>query len=203
MPNVGAVILAAGGSRRFGRPKQLLVFQGESLVRRAVRAATEASTAAVVVVAGDTRPLLEAELRGSSASVVENPEWSRGLGTSIRCGLRNLIKAAPELDAVVVLACDQPFVDAQTIAALVAEQERSGKAIVASGYANTLGIPALFDRSCFEALLALPDDSGAKALIESRPNDVASIEFEKGAIDIDTPADFDRLGSLKRAPSER
>jgi molybdenum cofactor cytidylyltransferase len=203
MPNVGAVILAAGGSRRFGRPKQLLVFRGESLVRRAVRAATEASTAGVVVVAGDTRSLLEAELRGSSASVVENPEWSRGLGTSIRCGLRSLITTAPELDAVVLLACDQPFVDAHTIAALVAEQERSGKAIVASGYANTVGIPALFDRSCFEALLALPDDSGAKALIESRLNDVSSVEFEKGAIDIDTPADFERLGGARALRSDQ
>jgi molybdenum cofactor cytidylyltransferase len=178
-----------------GRPKQLLVFQGESLVRRAVAAATEVSNAGVVVVAGDTCALIEAELRGSSARVVENPQWSRGLGTSIRCGLRGLMKAAPELDAVVVLACDQPFVGAHTIAALVAEQERSGKAIVASKYANTAGIPALFDRSCFEALLALPDDSGAKALIESRHRDVAQIEFEQGAIDIDTPADFERLGN--------
>jgi molybdenum cofactor cytidylyltransferase len=99
------------------------------------------------------------------------------------------------LEAVVLVACDQPFVDARTIAALLAEQATSGKAIVASSYANTLGIPALFGRSCFEALLALPDDSGAKALIESRPDDVAQIEFEQGAIDIDTPADFQRLTS--------
>ena len=195
MSNVGAVILAAGGSARFGRPKQLLIFQGESLVRRAVRAAMDACGVSVTVVAGDTRALLENELRGSAAVVVENPDWHRGLGTSIRCGLRHLIAAAPELNAVVLMACDQPFADARTLAALVAEQATSGKPIVASSYANTLGIPALFDRSCFEALLALPDDSGAKALIESRPDDVAQIEFEQGAIDIDTPADFERLTS--------
>jgi CTP:molybdopterin cytidylyltransferase MocA len=94
-----------------------------------------------------------------------------------------------------VLASDQPFVDAQTISALTAMWTDSGKPIVASRYANTLGIPALFDRSCFEELLELPDDSGAKALIGSRPDDVASIEFEQGAIDIDTPADFERLTS--------
>jgi|SRR5688572_16082689 len=193
MSNVGAVILAAGGSGRFGRPKQFLDFRGESLVRRAVRAATEACGAGVAVVAGDTRALIEAELRESGVAVVENPEWHHGLGTSIRCGLRYLIASAPELDAVVLLACDQPFVDAETVAALVAKQAATAKAIVASSYADTLGIPALFDRSCFEALLALPDDSGAKALIEARPGDVASIEFEKGAIDIDTPADFERL----------
>ena len=195
MRNVGAIILAAGGSGRFGRPKQLLPFQGESLVRRAVRAATEACGAGVIVVAGDTYALVEAELCESAAVVVENREWQRGLGTSVRCGLQHLIASTPELDAVVLLACDQPFVDARTIAALLAEQTTSGKAIVASSYANTLGIPALFGRSCFEALLALPEDSGAKALIESRPDDVAQIEFEQGAIDIDTPADFQRLTS--------
>ena len=197
MRNAGAIILAAGGSGRFGRPKQLLTFQGESLVRRAVRAATEACGAGVIVVAGDTRALIEAELRESGATVVENPDWRRGLGTSIRCGLQHLIASTPELDAVVLMACDQPFVDARTIAALLGEQTTSGKAIVASSYANTLGIPVLFGRSCFEVLLALPDDSGAKALIESRPDDVAQIEFEPGAIDIDTPADFDRLTSAK------
>ena len=193
MPSVGAIILAAGGSSRFGQLKQLLTFRGESLVHRAVRAATDACDAGVAVVAGDTRALIEAKLRKSGATVVENPEWQRGLGTSIRCGLRHLIASTPEMNAAIVMACDQPFVDARVVGALVAEQERSGKAIVASSYANTLGIPALFGRSCFEALLALPDDSGAKALIESRPDDVASIEFEQGAIDIDTPADFERL----------
>jgi molybdenum cofactor cytidylyltransferase len=195
MPSVGAVILAAGGSSRFGQPKQLLTFRGESLVRRAVRAATDACDAGVVVVAGDTRVPIEAELRESAARVVENPDWRRGMGTSIRCGLRHLLNSTPELNAAAVMACDQPFVDARVVGALLAEQERSGKAIVASSYANTLGIPALFDRSCFETLLALPDDSGAKALIESRRNDVAQIEFEQGAIDIDTPADFERLTS--------
>lgn len=195
MPNVGAIILAAGGSRRFGQPKQLLAFQGESLVRRIVRAATEVCNTDVIVVTGEGRSLIEAELRDSAARVVENPEWRGGMGTSIRCGLEHLTASTPDVAAAVILACDQPFVDAQTIDSLVAEQQKTCKAIVASRYANTIGIPALFDRSCFAALRALPDDSGAKALIESRRADVAEIAFEQGAIDIDTPADFERLTS--------
>ncbi|MEY2483929.1 MAG: molybdenum cofactor cytidylyltransferase [Verrucomicrobiota bacterium] len=192
MPSVGAIILAAGGSERLGRPKQLVIFQGESLARRAVRAVI-AQCSCVAVVVGDLGAEIENNLRASSATIVPNAEWRSGIGTSIRCGLRYLLGSLPDLDAVVILACDQPYVEASTIAALIVEHERSGKPIVASRYANTLGIPALFDRSCFDALLALPDQSGAKAIIESRPDDVASIEFEKGAIDIDTPADFERL----------
>jgi molybdenum cofactor cytidylyltransferase len=193
MRNVSAIILAAGGSRRFGRPKQLLPFRGESLVLHAVRAA--AACGRIVVVAGEQINLIENELRQTAAFVIQNPNWQRGLGASIQCGLQHLINANAKLDAVVLLACDQPYVDARTIAALMTMREDSGKAIVASRYASTLGVPALFDRSCFAALLALPDESGAKALIESRVRDVAEIEFEQGAIDIDTPADFARLTS--------
>jgi molybdenum cofactor cytidylyltransferase len=191
MRNIGAIILAAGGSSRFGQPKQLLAFRGESLVRHAVRAA--AACGRIVVVAGELRDLIENELRETAAFVIHNPNWPRGLGTSIQCGLQHLLNANAKLDAVVVIACDQPFVDARTISALLTMREDSGKPIVASRYANTLGVPALFDRSCFAALLALPDESGAKALIESRGRDVAEIEFEEGAIDIDTPAEFERL----------
>lgn len=193
MRGVGAIILAAGGSGRFGQPKQLLSFHGESLVRRAVCSANEAGCACVIVVAGEARDRIENELRETSAVVVENPEWQRGLGASIRCGLLHLRSLRPELEAVVLLACDQPLVDASVIKSLIAKWENAGKPIVACSYANTLGIPALFDRSCFEELLALPKNSGAKALIQSR-SDVAQIEFEKGAIDIDTPADFEQYG---------
>ena len=195
MRDVGAIILAAGGSSRFGQPKQLLVFQRESLVGRAVHTASEAGCARIAVVVGNQHDLIETELRETPAFVIHNSKWERGLGTSIRIGLQHLLGAHPKMDAVVLLTCDQPFVEARTISALMRMREDSGKPIVASRYANTLGVPALFDCSCFEALLALLDDSGAKALIESRVDNVAEIAFEQGAIDIDTPADFQRLTS--------
>jgi molybdenum cofactor cytidylyltransferase len=199
MRNVGAIVLAAGGSGRFGQPKQLLTFQGESLVRRAVGAVEKGGCGRIAVVVGEQRDAIESELEGTRAFVIHNPKWERGLGTSIRIGLEHLLNAHPKVEAAVLLACDQPFVDARTISALVTMREDSGKPIVASNYANTLGIPALFDRSCFAALLALPDDSGAKGLIESRRDDVAQIEFENGAIDIDTPADLERVVPDPRA----
>jgi molybdenum cofactor cytidylyltransferase len=204
MRKLGAVILAAGGSSRLGRPKQLLALNGETLVRRAVRAASEAGCHPVIVVVGEIGDTIRSELdirdsRISSglalenltrAMIVENAEWRNGIGTSIRRGLQQLPRS---VDAVVLLACDQPFVDASIVGKLIAAWEETGRPITASYYANTLGVPALFDRSCFEALLNLPDDSGAKSLIAARPDDVASIAFEDGAIDIDTPADFERL----------
>jgi molybdenum cofactor cytidylyltransferase len=195
MRNVGAIILAAGGSSRFGQAKQLLHFQGESLVRRAVHAAIGARCDPVIVVVGEARSHIETELGGTPAIIVENTKWEQGLGTSIRSGLSQLLESEPELDAVVMVACDQPFVDAKIIASLIRRHEYSGKPIAACSYANTVGVPALFDRSVFEALLSLPDDSGAKALIGARATDVARVEFEPGSIDIDTPADFEQIKS--------
>jgi molybdenum cofactor cytidylyltransferase len=189
MCNIAAVVLAAGGSSRLGERKQLLKFRGETLVRRAVRAASESECDPIVVVVGEIVAAIRDELRASEAIVVENPGWAGGMGTSIRRGL----EAVPaSVRAVVLLTCDQPLVDAPVLAQLIAARKKTGKPIIACCYANTLGVPALFDRSCFAALLKLPDDSGAKRLIASRA-DVASIAFEEGAVDVDTPEDFERL----------
>ena len=191
MSNIAGVVLAAGGSSRLGEPKQLLTFRGATLIQRAVRAAAEAGCDPVIVVAGDTAEAIRSELgEENGIVVVENAEWRSGIGTSIRRGLEQLTRS---VEAVVLLTCDQPFVDAAIVGKLMAERERTRKAIVASSYADTLGVPALFDRSCFDALLTLPDRSGAKSLIEARRDEAASIAFEEGAVDIDTPEDFERL----------
>jgi molybdenum cofactor cytidylyltransferase len=204
MHNIGAVILAAGGSSRFGKPKQLLNLRGETLVGRAVRAAAAAGCEPILVVVGENREAIKLAVdirdsrissfsgleRAARPTIVENGEWQRGVGTSIRRGLEQLPNF---IEAAVLLTCDQPYLDASIVRQLIAAFAETGKPIVASRYADTLGIPALFHRSCFAALLALPDDSGAKSLIASRPNDIADIPFEKGAIDIDTPADFQRV----------
>lgn len=193
MDPVAALILAAGGSTRLGQPKQLLRIAGESLVFRAVRTATEAGCAPIALVVGSLRAEIEAEVGDAPVLIVPNEQWTRGVGTSIHAGLRALLDAQPDLQSVVLLTCDQPFVDRTTLTRLIDKQRTSSKAIIASSYADTLGIPALFARSCFEELLALPDDSGAKPLIEARLAEVASIAFPRGEIDLDTPADLERL----------
>ncbi|HEX8078421.1 MAG TPA: NTP transferase domain-containing protein [Chthoniobacterales bacterium] len=196
MRRVAAVILAAGGSSRLGQPKQLLTFRGETLVRRAARAATEAGCDPVVVVIGETSDAIRAELPSVSSIVVENQQWQLGPGTSIRHGVGEL---PDSVDAVVLLACDQPFVEAAVVRRLIDEHEKSGRPIVASSYANTLGVPALFGRSCFEALLTLPESAGAKSLILSRRRDVTAVKFEEGSLDIDTAEDAARLATLSKA----
>lgn len=133
------------------------------------------------------------ELTGLAASIVIHPQWSIGVGSSIGLGVQNVINSAAKTDAAILLACDQPFVSAATLRQLIQLRLTSGKPIIASAYAVTLGIPALFDRSCFPDLLRLKGDSGAKEIILARPHDVASFDFPAGEIDIDTAADYEKL----------
>jgi molybdenum cofactor cytidylyltransferase len=157
MPNVAALILAAGESSRFGRLKQLAQFGGKSLLRRIVDEAKKANCAPVLVVAGSEKEKIAAELGSVNARVVENVNWQSGMGSSIRAGMCAL-ELEQKIDAVVLLVCDQPYVDTDVIKALVVLRERSGKEIVASSYSDTLGVPAVFNRSIFPELLALGGD---------------------------------------------
>jgi molybdenum cofactor cytidylyltransferase len=213
---IAAVILAAGESSRLGQPKQLIQFRGKTLVRRMVDAASEADCRPVLVVLGNSKrtsqlhspgstrgaaseheiDLIEAissELKKTGATIVANPNWKRGIGTSIRAGVQHLIKIAPGVEATVLLACDQPFVDRAVIDGLITLHHETRKPIVAASYAGTLGVPALFDRSRLPDLLGLDDSAGAKSIILSNRDQVAQFAFPEGEIDIDTAEDRERF----------
>ena len=192
--SVAAVVLAAGGSTRFGKPKQFALFQGETFIRRIVAAAIEAGCAPVVVVTGEDSAQVTSELTWFSVAIAMNQGWQSGLGSSIVLGIQHAMDLAPDLDAAVLLTCDQPFVTAAVLTQLIQFRLTTGKLIVASAYAGTLGIPALIDRSCFPDLLRINGDSGAKGIILAGLHDVASFDFLAGEIDIDTAADYEKLG---------
>ena len=190
MRKVAAIILAAGESSRFGKSKQLLSINGKSLLERIVHEALEANCSPTLVILGADAEEMEREIDATRAVVIKNEYWKRGIATSIRVAIQNLIENARRTDAAILLVCDQPFVDARIIRGLIELHEKTQKPIVASSYAGTLGVPALFDRSCFNGLLALEEESGAKSLILSKPDDVAVFQFPGGEIDIDTAEDW-------------
>ena len=125
--------------------------------------------------------------------MVQNQQWSRGIGSSIRCGIEALTNSSPDVEASVLLVCDQPAVNARVIQRLIALRETTGKTIVASSYAHTFGVPALFIRSVFQELLSLDDKAGAKSIVLRSRERVASLSFPEGQIDIDTWEDWEKL----------
>lgn len=192
-PKIGALVLAAGASTRFGRPKQLAIFRGQPLVRHAIAGAVSAGCNPVVVVLGNHAAEVEAVLPGAACETIINAEWREGMASSIRGGLQHLVTREYDLDAILLLPCDQPLVEATALRNLMRLHRENPKPIVASAYAGTLGIPALFERSYFPALLELHGDRGAKDLILSNPDDVESFALPAAAVDIDTAADYEKL----------
>jgi CTP:molybdopterin cytidylyltransferase MocA len=157
------VILAAGFSRRFGSPKQLFLYEGETLLARAVRVARAACDDVVVV----TR----AEFVVAGARVVINKNAEEGIASSIRLGVQ-----ACE-DAVLLMLCDQPHVTTSHLRAMI----DADAPLVATGYAGVAGVPALFGREYRDALLALRGDRGAQSLLQG----AVVIPCEAAAIDLD------------------
>jgi molybdenum cofactor cytidylyltransferase len=181
--------LAAGGSSRLGEPKQLLTYLGKTLLRHVTDEALAAGIGPVLVVLGADSTRIKYTLHESSLVII-NGQWEEGMASSIRSGLWGMLKAYPLLDGVILAVCDQPFVSGSLFRKLVWCRESTGKHIVACTYNNVLGTPVLFDKKYFPHLLRLQGQQGAKRLIALYSEDVSSVPFELGEIDIDRPEDY-------------
>ncbi|HEX8556571.1 MAG TPA: nucleotidyltransferase family protein [Pyrinomonadaceae bacterium] len=190
---VGAVILAAGASTRMGSPKQALRYRGESLLRRAALAALAAGCRPVVVVTGANAELSGRELDGLDVREVFNPLWETGMASSVRAGVEGLAGASPEAEAVVLMLCDQPHVNAEVISGLVAAHRATGSHVVASTYGGSFGVPALFGGALFAELARLEGAAGARQVIQRHAAEARFVPFPGGEVDVDTPDDFSRL----------
>ena len=202
--NVGAVILAAGSSSRMGTPKQTLQFEGNSLLRRTALAALDAGCKPVVVVTGAHAELCRRELDGLDVREAFNRTWETGMASSIRAGIEGLISMDAGVAAAVLLLCDQPHVTSHVISSLLAAHHTSGRAVIASAYDGSFGVPALFSRTLFTELAQLQGMSGAKETIKRHAADAHFLPFPEGEVDVDTPDDFSDLiaaseqGGIKR-----
>lgn len=182
--SIAAVVLAAGASRRLGRPKQTVEINGETLLARAVRIAREAELSPVIAVIAD--PTLAETLQTLGAIVVLNPDASEGIASSIRTGI-----AAAKDHAVagaVLMTCDQVAITADHLRSLCAQPE----SITGSLYARTVGIPAYFPATAFGDLLQLHGDQGARGLLHH----ARTIHNPALHHDIDTKTDLERVRQL-------
>lgn len=186
---LAAVVLAAGSSTRMGRNKMLLDWGGETLVRRAVRAAGGAGVDEVIVVLGHEEARVRAELESLPCAPVLNPDHAEGAGTSVRTGVRHV---SPDVDALVVVLADMPFVTAEMIATLARRHRETGARLVVSHYGDVQAPPTLYDRSLFAELLAIPGERCAKQVVRRHEGEAVVVHWPESALrDIDLPADYD------------
>lgn len=193
--STGIIILAAGSSSRLGQPKQLLEYKGTTFLNRIVLEAVNFANSAVVVVTGFNRSIIDEAIK-SNVLTCHNPEWEEGMASSIKTGLRHLLLVYPQLRSCIITVCDQPYLDATIFEQLTLKQQQTAKGIVACAYAESSGVPVLFTRNYFDALLHLEGQEGARKLLAKYKDDVVTVPFKKGAIDIDTIDDYNKLINL-------
>ena len=191
--DVAAVVLAAGSSTRMGENKLLLALDGESVVRRAVRAALAAGLAPVVVVLGHDSERVRVEIADLPCRAIVNPDHAQGKGTSLQAGIADVASGSAAGAAMVVLA-DMPFVTAAMLAEVAARWRQVPAPMVVSRYGDVNAPPILYDRALFAELLALPGEACGKMMVRRHGAAAEVLRWPEEALaDLDVPDDYRRV----------
>jgi molybdenum cofactor cytidylyltransferase len=192
MRSPGLILLAAGGSSRMKKPKQLLQWGDKSLLQVACKTALQTECRPVIVVLGCEAEVCRQEIADLPVTVVVNPEWQKGMGSSIAVGVTALESADPETCGALFLLVDQPTVTPDLLNSLVKGWSPPNLPIAAASYGGTGGVPAIFAKTLFPELKALDPERGARALIAREISRTNLIEPGEALIDLDTPEIYEQ-----------
>ena len=187
------IILAAGSSSRLGTPKQNLIYQGQTLLQRAIETALASVCQPVIVVLGANENVIRPTIEEMPVNIISNADWQEGMASSIRLGINEIQNIEPNITSIILMLCDQPFIDFSILNVLVKAQTNNRINIAACAYNDTIGAPVLFDTIYFKDLQMLKGQEGAKKLLLKYSDKVVSIPFPLGSIDIDTLDDYEQL----------
>jgi molybdenum cofactor cytidylyltransferase len=194
--NVGVVVLAAGSSSRLGQPKQLIKYKGKPLLQNILDHSQVLSFKSKVLILGAYAEEINENIDTGEFKVIINEQWEEGIASSIREGVRSSWEINPNLENILFLLSDQPFVTSALIKELLDTHKKEGKTITGCRYDKTVGVPVIFNKNMFQELCHLNGDRGAKVLIRKYPDKVAAVSFDLGSVDVDEPDDYTKLLKL-------
>ncbi|TBW27152.1 NTP transferase domain-containing protein [Gramella sp. KN1008] len=194
---IGVVILAAGASSRLGSPKQLVEFHGKALLQHMIDIAASMDFYSKVLVLGANLDQVKDGIDSADFAVVNNDDWEKGMASSIRKGLKRSLEIEEELDHLLILLSDQPFVTKEEIRKLISRQLQNDIKATFSQYNEDIGVPAIFSKEAFSDLRNLRGDHGAKKLIYQKEFEFKTVRFQKGDFDVDTKEDVELLKQLE------
>ena len=198
MNNTGIIILAAGSSSRLGKPKQLLQYNNKTLLEHIIEQAYKARLHPILVITGANAEQVSVTLIDKAIAILYNQLWQEGMASGIVAGVTKLLSLNDNFQNVIISVCDQPFVSSELFYQMISKKEKTQKGIVACSYADTIGTPVLFDKKYLKQLQSLKGSEGAKGLIKTHKDDLATVLFPEGNIDIDTEEDYKKLLSPEK-----
>jgi len=193
MGKTAILIMAAGAATRMKTPKQLLVWGKTTLVENAITEAQNSFADSVHLVLGANAALIKKQIVQNELIYLENPNWNLGLGNSIAFGVREVLKEEEDLTSILIMLADQPLINSDYLNKLIKASGHHKKGIIASLYGEKTGVPALFSKDYFPALIQLTGEHGAKYILNNNTKDICSIKCKNLITDIDTPEDYQHL----------
>lgn len=192
--DIQPIILAAGCSSRLGQNKQFLKIANETLIRRAVQLVENMTTRRTWVMTGFAHEKIVNELKDTDCMIIHHAEWGAGLGSTIAKAVTNLVTQKSPANAALFVLPDQILITRAYLSQLILFATKANKSMIATNYAATYGPPILFKAKYFTELSQLSGKDGAKTLINRHRDDLATLNFEAAAIDIDRPEDLAQVG---------
>ena len=194
--NIAVVVLAAGGSTRLGRPKQLVEFKGKTLLEHTMDEVDMLGFQTKILVLGAKQEEIQDKIDSKGFKVVLNGDWERGMASSIKIGLEAALAEEAGLDYVLFLVSDQPFLERTNLIKLVHTQLTKKPKATYSQYGENIGVPAIFGKTAFPLLLQLDGNEGAKKLLQLDDFNFCTETFKNGGFDVDTEEDVQQLKQM-------
>jgi molybdenum cofactor cytidylyltransferase len=190
---ISAILLAAGESKRMGRPKQMLEWQGKTLLQHVLGNLINADADEIILVLGHEAEQIRKSLPECQIKIVINPDYKRGMSSSLRHGL---LAMDPRSEAFLVLLVDQPGIGPEIINHMIRDFQQANpkRGIVRPIYRGLRGHPVLIGVRYLQEAMQLQGDEGARQILMNHPEDILEVEVDQDVIlkDIDTPEEYQK-----------
>lgn len=193
---VAGVILAAGGSSRFGKPKQTLPWGDQNFVNTVLKTARLARLDPLLIVLGNCAEEVRDTITDDDVEILINPDWEEGQSTSLKLAVKHLYA---DLAGAIFLMCDQPHLTTHFLAS-IAEQGRKSAKVVVPYINDRRTSPVFFPASCFEKFEVLTGDQGGRQIMSEYSVVLLPWLDEMMAMDIDTLEDYRRVSEYFGKP---
>lgn len=192
----GVMILAAGEASRMGKAKMLLPFKEKTILEKILDEVLVLNPNILSIVTGRYHQEISSVIQNDGVHLVYNADYQKGMSSSIQKGLSAMQQQCRDMQFLFILVADQPFLNQALLQSMIQLHQESKKGLIAASYQGVAGTPLLLSAKYFEELDQLKGDKGARVILHHYPDDLETVDFEMGGLDIDTVSDYERFSEM-------